>query len=404
MSKRSAPEFALSFSNDAVHLMERTDPPAAASVRWKERAVAAFDAPDFRAEMAKLRKLVANGRDAKVALIIPDDQILYTSLPIPGDDHRPAELGEALDGLTPYPVADLAWDWRPSDAGDVRVAAVARQTLREAEDFARRHGFAAAGFLADPADGLFPATPRFGETAGTEEVLGEADLPGDLPADQAPVQPTDETPAAGALADAELEDAIEGAADRVSAVVPEGQADHSAASGAHTSEDVASEAAGGHGSFAGGAEEGPSEAKADVAPEAMPSAEADAPGTRAEASAGSPESGAEAPASAADEDSRADSRTDSTAAAPQGDGAEAPSAPAPLQPTAAAQAPEAGSSDPTSPTPRGSRTWPPGGRHAADWLRGRRRVRRQCRRSALRTRAGRTFPLKSRPCRIAAGS
>ncbi|WP_135058826.1 hypothetical protein [Paracoccus salipaludis] len=349
MSKRSAPEFALSFSNDAVHLMERTDPPAAASVRWKERAVAAFDAPDFRAEMAKLRKLVANGRDAKVALIIPDDQILYTSLPIPGDDHRPAELGEALDGLTPYPVADLAWDWRPSDAGDVRVAAVARQTLREAEDFARRHGFAAAGFLADPADGLFPATPRFGETAGTEEVLGEADLPGDLPADQAPVQPTDETPAAGALADAELEDAIEGAADRVSAVVPEGQADHSAVSGAHTSDEVAGEVGGGHASFAGEAQEGPSEAKADVAPEPMPSTDADAPGTRAEASAGSEESGAEAPVSAADEDSRAASGTDSAIAAPQG--AEAPSAPAPLQPPAAAQVPEAGSSDPASPTP-----------------------------------------------------
>ena len=84
MSMRSAPEFALSFSNDAVHLMERADPPASASasVRWKERGVAAFDAPDFRAEMAKLRKLVANGRDAKVALIIPDDQILYTSLPV----------------------------------------------------------------------------------------------------------------------------------------------------------------------------------------------------------------------------------------------------------------------------------------------------------------------------------
>ena len=226
MSKRSAPDFALSFSNDAVHLMERADPPAAASVRWKERAVAAFDAPDFRAEMARLRKLVANGRDAKVALIIPDDQILYTSLPIPGDDHKPAELGQALDGLTPYPVADLAWDWRPSAAGDVRVAAVARQTLREAEDFARRHGFAAAGFLADPADGLFPATPRFGEPVAADEVLGDADLPGDLPADQ-PEATASQAAAEDAPVsdDAVKADAVETAAGDASVPSGDGQTD-----------------------------------------------------------------------------------------------------------------------------------------------------------------------------------
>lgn len=184
MSMRSAPDFALSFSSDAVHLMERADPPAAASVRWREKAVAAFDAPDFRAEMARLRKLVANGPDARVALIIPDDQILYTSLPVAGEVRRNADLGRALDGLTPYPVTDLAWDWRPEGEGDVRVAAVARQTLREAEDFARRHGFAAEGFLADPPEGVFPATPQFSDSMWKDAAsLSDIDLPGDAAAE-----------------------------------------------------------------------------------------------------------------------------------------------------------------------------------------------------------------------------
>ena len=182
MSTSPAPEYALSFSSDAVHLMERSDASAAPAVRWHERASAPFDAPDFRSEMARLRRLVANGPDARVALIIPDDQILYTSLPVAAEDDVAAGLGRALDGLTPYPVADLAWDWRPvtgaAEGRDVRVAAVARQTLREAEDFARRHGFAADGFVADPAEGLFPEAPRFSAEAKAAQ---DHDLPGDAP-------------------------------------------------------------------------------------------------------------------------------------------------------------------------------------------------------------------------------
>ena len=188
MSTRPAPEFALSFSSAAVHLMERAQGPAGAAParggRWRECAAASFDAPDFRAEMARLRGLAANGPDARVALIIPDDQILYTSLPVDAgaDDSTDvgAGLGRALDGLTPYAVEELAWDWRPNGARDVRVAAVARQTLREAEDFARRHGFAASGFLGDPADGLFPAAPSFADE-GREPGGADTDLPGDAP-------------------------------------------------------------------------------------------------------------------------------------------------------------------------------------------------------------------------------
>ena len=62
MSTRPAPEYALSFSSDAVHLMERsTATSAAAAARWRERASAPFDAPDFRSEMARLPAVSREG-------------------------------------------------------------------------------------------------------------------------------------------------------------------------------------------------------------------------------------------------------------------------------------------------------------------------------------------------------
>ena len=182
-----APAFALSFSSDAVHLMARSNDSAAG--RWQQRASAAFDSADFRAEMARLRALAANGPEARVALIIPDDQILYTS--VPRGESGPAGLGKALDGLTPYPVDELSWDWRDDGDDGLRVAAVARQTLREAEDFARRHGFASGGFVADPAAAQFPDAPSFSDAAFGDAVAAAASVDAPQPAATADPSVTD---------------------------------------------------------------------------------------------------------------------------------------------------------------------------------------------------------------------
>ena len=69
-------------------------------------------------------------------------------------------MGRALDGLTPYAIEDLAFDWQ-GEGDSVRVAAVARQTLREARDFARQYGFDGRGYCAAPAAGLYPGEPVF---------------------------------------------------------------------------------------------------------------------------------------------------------------------------------------------------------------------------------------------------
>src|SRR5699024_7314671 len=142
-----ATEYALSFSEDAVHLDRRDRGPeqegTAAPRPWRHLGSVDFASAEFGADLARLRAMATAGDDGAalpVTLVIPDDQILYTTLTVaPGADREQA-VGRALDGLTPYAIEDLAFDWR-GEGDSVRVAAVARQTLREAADFARQYGF-----------------------------------------------------------------------------------------------------------------------------------------------------------------------------------------------------------------------------------------------------------------------
>lgn len=137
------PAFALTFDAEAVHLMERE------GEGWSWRGAARFDADDLPGRMAALRRLLPPDADGQVALIIPDDQILYTSVAVEPALPRGEAVLRAMDGLTPYDVDDLALDWRDEETDRVKVAAVWRQTLAEAEGFAARNGFVPALLLAD---------------------------------------------------------------------------------------------------------------------------------------------------------------------------------------------------------------------------------------------------------------
>jgi hypothetical protein len=67
-------------------------------------------------------------------LILPDDQILYTSLTAPTDDPELTtyRIEEGLEGMTPYAVSELVYDWRVIETDRVKLAVVARETLDEA--------------------------------------------------------------------------------------------------------------------------------------------------------------------------------------------------------------------------------------------------------------------------------
>lgn len=155
------PNFALSLSHDAILLLHR------AAAGWYVVGEADPALPDLSQDLADLQRkakaLVPNGLRCKI--VIPNDQIRYLSVDTPdaeGGDKHTAALA-ALDGATPYPVSELVFDIY--EDGDVtHVAAVAKETLNEAEAFATKHGFAPVSFAAIPATDGFAKEPFFGQT------------------------------------------------------------------------------------------------------------------------------------------------------------------------------------------------------------------------------------------------
>ena len=138
----------------------------------------ALDDPDLPAALGYLRStaLSLSPHGLATKLIIPNDQILYTQVMAPGPDKaaRLAQIRAALEGRTPYDVADLAFDWR--DSGDqVQVAVIARETLAEAEAFAVEHRFNPVAFVALPQDGAFEGEPWFGPTALAASLLADGE-------------------------------------------------------------------------------------------------------------------------------------------------------------------------------------------------------------------------------------
>ena len=166
------PNFALSLSFEGISLLHRAFP------GWNRVGDVALDSPDLAGALAVLRETAQqiNGHDITSKLVIPNDQIKYLSLDlgILGEEERDAAIRAALVGATPYPVDHLEFDW--SVEGDrTHVAAVARETLAEAESFAESHGFGPLSFVAIPPEGQFAGEPFFGATRHAASVLDEGD-------------------------------------------------------------------------------------------------------------------------------------------------------------------------------------------------------------------------------------
>ncbi|TGN36907.1 hypothetical protein E4L95_23000, partial [Paracoccus liaowanqingii] len=168
MNQHAAPpEFAMSFTQEAVQLECRDGP------EWQPLGQARFAGGDLASVLNALRK-EAGGQAGELdtVLVIPDDQILYTVLTVPFGSDTAATIARALEASSPYRAEDLAFDWCPAANGDIetlRVAAVARRTLDEAEDFARAQGFRPSGFQARPGDERFEGQPDFGPTRLAQE-------------------------------------------------------------------------------------------------------------------------------------------------------------------------------------------------------------------------------------------
>lgn len=157
------PNFALSLSFEGIGLLRRMGP------RWARIDEVSLDHDDFDAQVIALRDRAEalDPTGAQVALIIPNEQIRYLDQPDLGGDAaaRDLTIRASLDGATPYAVSELRYDHVVS-GGRLLIAAVAQETLDEAQGFAREHGFEPVCYLANPAQGEFDGAVFFGKASG----------------------------------------------------------------------------------------------------------------------------------------------------------------------------------------------------------------------------------------------
>ena len=182
------PNFALSLSFDGLRLMHRV------ADGWHLVGQVALDDADLTGALDRLRT-AADGLEAgeiTTKLLIPNDQIKYIA--IDGTRADVDTIREALHGATPYGVDDLVFDYAKG-GGRTYVAAVAKDTLTEAQQFAAEHGFNPVSFAAVPEPFTYVGEAFFGAVDGhsvdrdAESVvlIGNADVV--IPeAEAAPVQ------------------------------------------------------------------------------------------------------------------------------------------------------------------------------------------------------------------------
>jgi type IV pilus biogenesis protein PilP len=164
------PNFALILGYDGIELAQRT--PGG----WQSVGRVAFDRPDLDAAIEALvveaRSLAPEGVLTK--LVVPDSEVRYATVLAPGptDEARRYQIEAEVEGLTPYRIDDLAYDW-VIEGDHAQVAIVARETLREAEEFAAERGFNPVSFVARPEAGQFMGEPFFGQTGASRALLPE---------------------------------------------------------------------------------------------------------------------------------------------------------------------------------------------------------------------------------------
>ena len=163
------PNFALDLSHEGIGLFHRS------KGGWTLVGDVALDDPDLPQKVDILRKNAADLEKGgfSTKLIIPNSQILFTTLTAPGPDEiaREVQIRAGLEGLTPYEVGELVFDWQAK--GDtVTVAVIARETLAEAEAFASEHRMNPVSFVARAGQNGFSGEAFFGKSGGASALLG----------------------------------------------------------------------------------------------------------------------------------------------------------------------------------------------------------------------------------------
>ncbi|MBA3908723.1 MAG: hypothetical protein C0524_02325 [Rhodobacter sp.] len=336
------PTFALDLTRDAIAILHRTPK------GWLSIGETPFDAPDLDEALDYLRRTALGLSPMGMAtkIILPASQILYTEIHAPGpsrEDKR-NQIAAGLEGLTPYAVEDLVFDWSGKGA-TVKVAVVARETLDEAEAFAVTHRLNPVSFVAVPEEGTFVGEAWFGPTAAATGTLAPGErverdrdavtiLHRELPAGAAPAE-TGAATDAGKEADkaaAEAEELLPGLEEVLSAEA-DVEADATAAAEASAPEPLTPRLEDQGDTLPGGqapepedkpdlgAETEPSEAEAEVKPEpvAQEPAVADLAAAEVEPWTSTRDIFARSPADKPEADEAPFAHVTDTAAFPEGD-------------------------------------------------------------------------------------
>ena len=163
------PDFALSLSFDGITLLHRTKP------GWNIIGTAKLDSAALESDVADIRRkaLSLDSRADNVKLVIPNEQIKFIKLLRPDgaqSNDIEAVILDHLQGATPYHVSELRFDWIASK-NDLYVAAVAIETLQEAENFAEAHSFKPLGNVAIPPKDSFIGEVFFGTALGGQQQM-----------------------------------------------------------------------------------------------------------------------------------------------------------------------------------------------------------------------------------------
>ena len=163
------PDFALSLSFDGITLLHRTKP------GLNIIGTAKLDSAALESDVADIRRkaLSLDSRADNVKLVIPNEQIKFIKLLRPDgaqSNDIEAVILDHLQGATPYHVSELRFDWIASK-NDLYVAAVAIETLQEAENFAETHSFKPLGNVAIPPKDSFIGEAFFGTALGGQQQM-----------------------------------------------------------------------------------------------------------------------------------------------------------------------------------------------------------------------------------------
>ena len=161
------PDFALSLSFEGVGLLYRQ------KGSWANVGYVDLAADNLNEQLSQLKQKGqrVSGGTFYSKLVIPNEQIRY--IVVVYSEQKSAtdlQVETALTGATPYSVSDLVYDWEIR-AGQLYIAAVAKETLEEAEQFACKYSFNPVRFVATPAQNTLQREIDFGTCRAAESLL-----------------------------------------------------------------------------------------------------------------------------------------------------------------------------------------------------------------------------------------